>query len=198
MRSHTVPRKLLEQFAYDDPVTRSKRLWQYEKGRPPHWKASPRTATRFEGHFSDPRNVGKEIELENRLKREIEEPVNVFIEMVKYTTFVFTSDHIRKLARYITLLFARSRARLGATQHQLDVMLTSMTALLSNDEQLEAIAAKETITAIERGYALPRALTKEDVAKGLRRTIEAHKADDQLQHNYTKSVELMLSLYMCA
>jgi hypothetical protein len=35
MLSHTVPRKLLEHFAFDDPVTRSKRLWRYQKGRPP-------------------------------------------------------------------------------------------------------------------------------------------------------------------
>ena len=35
MLSHTVPKKLLEHFAFDDPVTRSKRLWRYEKGRPP-------------------------------------------------------------------------------------------------------------------------------------------------------------------
>jgi len=56
VNSHTVPRKLLDQFAYDDPVTRSRRLWRYEKNKPPYGFASPKTATRFDGHFLDPRN----------------------------------------------------------------------------------------------------------------------------------------------
>jgi hypothetical protein len=193
MQSHTVPRKLLDQFAYDDPVTRSRRLWRYQKGRHPYGNASPRTATRFEGHFSDPRDPDKELELENRLTREIEDPVNAFIEIVAYRTFVLTSDHIRKLTRYITLLFNRSRARLGATQHQLDIMIGSMNALLSNDEQLEIIAAKLTVEGAERGYALTRPLTKEDVAKVLRRNIEGQNTESQLQHNYARSVEVMLS-----
>jgi hypothetical protein len=60
MLSHTVPRKLLEQFAYDDPVTRSKRLWRYQKGRAPWPKASPKSATRWDRHFADPANAGKE------------------------------------------------------------------------------------------------------------------------------------------
>jgi len=35
MKSHTVPRFLPDQFAYDDPKTKSRRLWQYAKGRAP-------------------------------------------------------------------------------------------------------------------------------------------------------------------
>ncbi len=31
MKSHTVPHFLLDKFAYDDPVTRSRRLWQYSR-----------------------------------------------------------------------------------------------------------------------------------------------------------------------
>jgi hypothetical protein len=54
MESHTVPRKLLDQFAYDDPITRSRRLWQYANDRSPWRRASPRTATRISGHFADP------------------------------------------------------------------------------------------------------------------------------------------------
>ena len=50
---------LLEQFAYDDPLTAAKRLRRYEKKRPPHWKASSLTATRIDGHFSDPRTPRK-------------------------------------------------------------------------------------------------------------------------------------------
>ena len=147
----------------------------------------------LEGHFSDPRNAQKELEIENRLKREIEEPVNAFVEMIEYEAFVLAPDHLRKLTGYITLLFTRSRARLGATQHQLDLMLESMNALLSNAEQLEALAAKYTIEGSRPGDAPTHVLTKEEVAERLRRTIQAHKADDQLQHNYATSIELMLS-----
>ena len=81
MESHTVPRKLLEQFAYDDAITGSKRLWRYEKGRPPYKKASPRTATRINRHFSDPDDATKESEIEKRLNREFEEPVNKFLSL---------------------------------------------------------------------------------------------------------------------
>ena len=56
MKSHTVQRKLLEQFAYDDPATRLKRLWRYQKGQPPYGRAAPKTATRWDEHFADPAN----------------------------------------------------------------------------------------------------------------------------------------------
>jgi hypothetical protein len=42
LRSHTVPKKLLEHFAYDDSVTLSKRLWRYQKGRPPLGRVAPK------------------------------------------------------------------------------------------------------------------------------------------------------------
>jgi hypothetical protein len=80
MFSHTVPQKLLEQFAYDDPRTKSKRLWQYQKSLPPWWKGSPKTATAWDSHFADPANAAKEEQLELRLKQEFEDPVNDFIE----------------------------------------------------------------------------------------------------------------------
>ena len=86
MKSHTVPKKLLEQFAFQDANTRSKRLWYYEKGIPPN-KVSPRSATRWDGHFADPANSAKELEIELRLKREFEDPVNQFIEMLRCRTF---------------------------------------------------------------------------------------------------------------
>lgn len=103
MKSHTVPRKLLEQFAYDDPVTRSRRLWRYQKGQAPYGRAAPKMATRWDGHFADPANSMKEAELEEKLKRQFEDPVNQFIDMLGYRTFAFTSSHIRLLTGYITI-----------------------------------------------------------------------------------------------
>src|SRR5688500_7224708 len=118
MLSHTVPKKLLEHFAYDDPVTRSKRLWRYQKAKPPYARAAPRSATRWDGHFADPANAAKEEEIEGRLQREFENPVNQFIELLNYQTFAFSATHRRLLTGYITILFHRSRARRGASDGQ--------------------------------------------------------------------------------
>jgi hypothetical protein len=119
LKSHTVPKKLLEQFAFEDTVTRSNRLWCYEKGIPPYLVA-PKSATRWDGHFADPANSAKEAELEFHLKKEFEEPVNKFIEMLRYQTFVIGAAHIRALTGYIAILFNRSRARRAATNLQQD------------------------------------------------------------------------------
>lgn len=171
MKSHTVPKKLLEQFAFYHSSTKSSRLWTYEKSIPPYL-SSPKSATRLEGHFSDPRDTSKEEELEGRLNREIEGPVNEFLDSLKYSAFVLSIDHRRKLTRYITLLFHRSVARLGATQHQMDKMLESMEALLANETQLQAYANKITMDLLAAGVQLERPATKEDISGRLRLTIE--------------------------
>ena len=68
---------------YDDPITKSRRLWRYQKGRSPYPNASPRTATRWDGHFADPADSAKEAEIEVRLKREFEDPVNEFSRILR-------------------------------------------------------------------------------------------------------------------
>ena len=93
MKSHTIPKNLIEQFAYADPITGSKRLWRYQKGQPPYGRATPKAATRCDGHFADPTNSAKESELEERLAQEFEDPVNQFIDMLGYRTFVLTNTH---------------------------------------------------------------------------------------------------------
>ena len=94
MKSHTVPKKLLEQFAYQDAVTRSLRLWRYEKNRAPYGKAPPKTATRWDEHFADPANAAKEAALEARLNQEFEVPVNDFLGELLHDgeAFVFTPE----------------------------------------------------------------------------------------------------------
>jgi hypothetical protein len=54
-------------------------MWRYEKGKVPRWDASPRTATRIDGHLADLENAAKEEILELRLNREFEQPVNNFL-----------------------------------------------------------------------------------------------------------------------
>jgi hypothetical protein len=193
VQSHTVPKKLLEQFAYNDRVTRSQRLWRYQKERSPYGSASPKTAARFDGHFSDPRNAGKEEELEARLNREVEQPVNRFIEQAGYRTFVPSRVHIRQLTAYIILLFHRSRARRSATRQQVDIVVESLRNLLSSEEQISAIAAKWTLDIIDQGHPLGRVVTRVEVETAINDMIKDHLADDQLQHTYADTIERALT-----
>jgi hypothetical protein len=101
MKSHTVPQRLLEQFAYQDLRTKSLRLWRYEKGRDPNPKASPGSATSFDGHFADPEDDALEAEIEKRLATEIEDPVNRFISQFLDPSFVLTDIQRRQMTRYV-------------------------------------------------------------------------------------------------
>lgn len=193
VKSHTVPKKLLEQFAYDDPVTRSKRLWQYEKGKPPYGRAAPKTATRWEGHFAGPANSTKEAKLEDRLRREFEDPVNQFIDLIGYRTFALTANHIRLLTGYITILFNWTRARRAASDVQKNITIEALRALLSDDERLSQLAAKRTMDMIDRGYPLRRMVTRQETVEAIERTIAAHTNDDEAQCGYVRTMETMMA-----
>jgi hypothetical protein len=191
MKSHTVPRRLLEQFAYDDPVTRSRRLWQYQKNRAPWWKASPKTATRWDGHFADPTNSAKEEELEGQLKREFEDPVNEFIGIVGYRTFCLTSTHIRLLSGYMRMLFTRSRGRRAASGGQAQTMVDALRSLRSNEQQISELIGKYTMEVLGRGLAA-RMVAREDVMVAIEQEIEKHSATDEPQRRYIHALETMM------
>jgi hypothetical protein len=193
MKSHTVPRKLLEQFAYYDAVTRSKRLWRYQKGQPPYGRAAPKTATRWNGHFADPANSTKEAELEERLKREFEDPVNQFIDMIGYRTFTLTATHIRLLTGYIRILFNRTRARRAASDGQSNIRIDALRALLCDDQRLSDLAAKQTMDMIDSGYQLRRMVTKQEIVEGIKRQIARHTNDDEAQRTYVQTMETMMA-----
>lgn len=191
MKSHTAPKKLLEQFTYYDPVTRSKRLWRYQKGRAPYGAAAPKTATRWDGHFAHPANRGKESELEQRLEREFEHPVNQFLDMIGYRTFVLQSRHIRALAGYITMLFTRSRARRAASQDHAEITIEALRSLLSDDQQLSDLIGKHTMDVIALGLDT-RMVTREEVVSAIEKTIAAHSDAHEEQRRYIQSVETMM------
>ena len=190
MLSHTVPKKLLEHFAYDDRVTRSKRLWRYEKERSPYGMAAPKSATRWPGHFADPSNSTKELEIERRLKQEFEDPVNAFIDLFRYETFAFTSTHIRLLTGYITMLFHRSRARREASPGQHERLIGSLQSLRGDDERLSRLIAKQTLDLIPQG--LRRLVTKEEIIAGIDSTIREHSSPDAPQRRYLETMEHMM------
>jgi len=189
MESHTVPRKLLDQFAYDDPITRSRRLWQYTQSREPWGRASPRTATRISDHFNHPADLEREARLENRLNREFEDPVHRFIDQLSYRTFVISRGHIRQLTRYVSLLFNRSEARRAATKQQVDIALESSRSLLANDAQISMIAGKWTLDLIAQGQPMRRTVTLAEVREAVQQMINQMTAQGHLQSTYVDAME---------
>jgi len=191
MKSHTVPKKLLERFAFDDPVTRSKRLWRYQKDKPPYGRAAPKTATRWSGHFADPANAAKEAELEQQLERKFEHPVNQFIEIIGFRTFVLQPSHIKAFTGYLTMLFTRSRARRAASQGQTDITIEALRSLLSDEQRLSELIAKHTMDVINLGLAA-RMVTREEVVSAIEDTIATHSDTDEAQRRYIQTVQMMM------
>lgn len=195
MKSHTVPRFLLDQFAYDDPVTRSRRLWQYSKDRVPWWKASPSTATRFDHHFQDPADPTREERLETRLNQEIENPVHRFLAELRFgDLFPWQPHYVAHLTRYVTLLFNRSRNRKDATHENTQIQVESLQSLLANDDQISQIAARWTIGQIEIGISPEEAtVTIDEVRERLNETIERIQTEDHIQTTYVGAMERALA-----
>lgn len=193
MKSHTIPKKLLEQFAYDDPITKAKRLWRYQSGRPPYWKASPDTATRIDGHFGDPRDKAKEAELEHRLNVQIEQPVKDFIAQVGFETFVWSKWHVNLLADYVTLLFHRSKARKMGTREHVEIIIRDLRKLREDREKIMTIAGKWTRDIIEDGVPLGRPISNEEVAATIGKMIADYEAEDQVRHTYAETIERAIS-----
>ncbi len=189
MKSHTVPRFLLDQFAYDDPITKSRRLWRYAKGRPPSRFASPTSATRIDRHFADPANAEREAELETRLNEEFENPVHQFLGNLLYRTFVLSRLHTRQLTRYVTLLFNRSDNRRRATKEQVAIAIESTRAFILNEEKLSKVAAHWTLEMIRLGYPLERSVNGEDVKKSAERMIATMQTECHQQTTYVDSME---------
>jgi len=190
MLSHTVPKKLLEHFAYDDPITGSRRLWRYEQGLAPYGRAAPKTATRWEGQFAHPDNATKEAEVETRLKREFEDPVNQFIDDLRYQTFPFTPTQVRLLTAYLTMLFHRSRARRAASTGQQEALINAFRALRDDDELLAQLVGKMTMDLIPAG--LRRMATKEEAIMAIDNRIAEESKGDSAQRGYLHTMETMM------
>jgi hypothetical protein len=186
MKSHTVPKRLLRQFAYPEASTGSDRLWRYEKDRVPYSKASPDTATRIDGHFADPEDAVIEATIERRLAYEIEDPVNQFIANFYDPSFAMNDEQKRKMTRYVTLLFNRSIARRNATQHLLEIRNNALNHFLSNEIQLETVAAHWNIDAFFKGLRFGRLITREDVVRRAREFVVANASGREAQTWYAQ------------
>jgi hypothetical protein len=188
MKSHTVPKRLLKQFAYNDLSTKSPRLWEYRKGKKPNGLASPKTATRIDGFFANPEDAQFEAIVEARLNAEIEEPVNRFLSDISDPTFAATDAQRRSLTRYIFLLFNRSAARKKATEPLMDIKIHALESFLKNDAQLATVAAQWNIQAYYDGRRFERLITTEDVARSARRVNSFSKSPMELQKTFAEGI----------
>src|SRR5258708_6030481 len=186
MKSHTVPQRLLKQFAFHDSITDSLRLWKYTKGLQPSSKASPRTATRIEGHFASPTDSALERTVETRLAIEIEDPVNKFLANFEDLHWTMTESQRRAMTRYITLLFNRCMAKRAAATHQQAITAYALGKFLENRDQLLTVAAHWTIKETCRGRNL--VFRAEDVALGVRKQLELSQTEAAKQSGFADSV----------
>lgn len=193
MKSHTVPQRLLQQFAYQDVHTNSLRLWRYEKGRKPYGEASPKSATAFDRHFAVPNDTSLETEIEKRLVSEIEGPVNRFISRFFDSSFVLTDTQREQMTRYVTLLFSRSRASRVATRHREDMKVHALKQFLANEQQLATVAVQWNLDAYFAGIRLESLITTDDVAGVARKLSDYYDSTSSEQISYVTGIVHFMS-----
>jgi hypothetical protein len=193
MFSHTVPKRLLEEFAYFDPITGSKRLWRYEFERRPYSGVSPSKATALEGYFADPEDEEKERQLEVDLAQKFEHPVNEFLFTVGDGDFLTTDERMRQLTFYVTLLFHRSAARRRASTHMQKVTQRAYDLFFQNRRQIENVAAKWSIDLLLSGRMKRGLITAEEVAAGVREGLAEHLNEASAQQSYLRTMERAMS-----
>jgi hypothetical protein len=190
MLSHTVPKHLIEHFAYHDKSTRSMRLWRYQKGRAPY-RAAPKHATSWNGHFADTKNKDRELAIELRLKQQFEDPVNMFIEGLQNAEFGFMPARVRLLTGYITMLFNRTPARRAASPLQQGRIIAALKAIRSDLHRIEQLRVKHMTDCFLRGT--PLVVTAAEVQKEIDRHIARQSAPDAPQERYLDTMENMMA-----
>ena len=192
MNSHTVPKKLLKQFAYEDSGTKSLRLYCYQKGIPPYI-VSPKSATAFEGYFVDPDDPTKEKKLETRLNEEFENPVHRFLPEVNSPSFVLTDIQRRQMTHYLTLLFWRSMAARDGRKHFEQVTQQAKEQFLSNEVQLLTVTAKWNIDRLFSGRPQRFFETRQDIIQIVNRIAKYFQTERNRQKRFIKSIERWMS-----
>jgi hypothetical protein len=164
-------------------------MWRYEKGKPPRWDASPRTATRIDGHLADPDNAAKEEILERRLGREFEEPVNKFLFRIRDPNFRVTDEQRHQLAFYVTLLFLRSDARKRASGHTQEVMRQAMNKFLANELQVFNVSAKWSMDLLLSGKMRAGFVSRTDVVKAAHKYVLDADPTIEAKKSYVRMIE---------
>jgi hypothetical protein len=192
MDSHTIPEKLLKQFAFMHPK-KGLRLWRYMKNRAPYWDVSPHKATVKDGHFSDPHNAAREERIETRLNQEFENPVHDFVEQLSFKTFVFAAHHTLALAPYIALLWHRSKARQEVTSLHHDLSIQTFNALKNRDDLLERIASNWTHDMLGSALTLEAPVTKYQVIEFIDGLIAKYNRPGHAESSYADTMERMMT-----
>jgi hypothetical protein len=188
MNSHTVPQKLLKQFAFCDSRTKSMRLWCYQKGIPPYL-VFPKKATAFEGYFSDPDNPAKENEIETRLNNEIENPVHTFLSEFNNPSFVLSDIQRRQMTRYLTMLFWRSEAQKNGRKQYLQVTQRAVRQFLSNESHLLTVTATWYIDRLFSGHPQSLLETRRDIIRTVSRLASIYQTERNRQKSYVGTIE---------
>jgi hypothetical protein len=191
MKSHTVPEKLLKQFAFEHPV-KGLRLWRYQKSREPYRDVSPSKATVVEGQFFDPRNAKREERIETELNHRFENPVHDFIEQLGYRAFVFGANHTVALAPYIALLWHRSKARKRVTRLHRDLSIETFEKLKKRNDLLERIAASWTHDKIRHGRSLSEPVGVGKVIEAIDRFIGRFNSPGHDETSYADTMERVM------
>lgn len=191
MKSHTIPERLLKQFAYFDTITRSLRLWKYSKGKPPYPRASPKTAARIDGYFANPNDARMEALIETKLAYEIEDPVHKLLPSFDDPTWTPSQLQRVQLTRYINLLFNRSEARREGSKHTRDIMQRTVERFVSDESRLLTVAVQWSINAFFRGQRL--LFGAKDIADVARAVLERMQTESAQQEAYSELMASMLS-----
>lgn len=191
MKSHTVPEKLLRQFAFRHPVKGS-RLWRYQKDKEPYWDVSPSKATVIEHHFFDPLDPAREESIETRLNQRFEDTVHNFIEQLGFQTFVFGAHHASTLAPYIALLWHRSKARKAVTTLHSNLSIESLEKLKNRDDLLERIAANWTLKKIGLDRRLNKPIGVSNAIETIDALIVSFKHPGRVKTSYADMMERVM------
>jgi hypothetical protein len=100
-----------------------------------------------------------------------------------------TRQDIRKLTRYITLLFNRSQNRRSATREQIGVAIESTRAFLADEEKIGRVAGRWTLEMIRLGRSLSRTVTHEEVRRSAEQMIANMQTVEHQQTAYVDSME---------
>jgi hypothetical protein len=195
MNSHTIPQKLLVQFAYYHALTKSPRLWRYEKGMRPYPKACLKNATAFECYFVDPDNPTKENEIETRLAYEFENPVHRFLSDIGNPSFALTDTQRRQMTLYLTLLFWRSEAIRKSRKHYQNVTLQAIRQFLSNEVQILTVTSKWNIDLFLKGRPEHFLKTKERIVRTVKNLQKNYQTERNRQKSYLVTIERWMAYF---
>lgn len=144
------------------------------------------------------------MELERRLQKEIEEPVNSFLSQMSHPSFVPTETQRREMTRYLTLLFNRSIAKREAASHKRDMVSNAVYRFMANEQQQLTVATHWHLRRTMPKYWQlhrhsvknhDRLFTKSDVIRLARKAYESLKTESAMQHSYAASVEMWISYF---